>query len=214
MKIFAVVPVSALEHGKSRLDGCISSLQRRMLNWNLFRRTMHIVTKLVPGPRCLVVSRSDEVLDYARELSCLALRESELLDLNNALTIAAGKSAELGADAVLSVSTDLPYLTLDELLTLVSHAPQHDVVIAHDTMRQGTNALLMRPPLAISYAYGEGSFHHHLSLARNVGLSALAFHSPGLARDLDTPEDLDQYRPVVESMLLGDFDPTVAVSPG
>src|SRR3546814_19459831 len=63
-------------------------------------------------------------------------------------------------------------------------------VIATDSHRIGTNALLFRPPLTIAYCYGSDSLAAHRRAAHAAGLTSNVIDRPGLARDIDMPEDL------------------------
>ena len=63
------------------------------------------------------------------------------------------------------------------------------MAIAPDRHRTGTNGLLLFPPEEHDFAFGPGSFQQHLRLARNRGRYIAIVDRPGLAYDLDTPED-------------------------
>jgi len=52
-----------------------------------------------------------------------------------------------------------------------------------------TNALLLRPPDALPFAFGVGSLARHRA-AEARGLSPRWCDAPGTALDLDTPADL------------------------
>ena len=69
-------------------------------------------------------------------------------------------------------------------------AEEHSVVISPDGMRSGTNALLMRPPDALPFAFGPDSFEAHLEAARQRGLEVKICERPHLAFDLDTAGEL------------------------
>ncbi len=56
----------------------------------------------------------------------------------------------------------------------------------------GTNAILVRPPLAVPYVFGPGSLQSYLVAARQRQLTYSTFHSIGLAFDIDTIDDLDE----------------------
>ncbi len=95
-----------------------------------------------------------------------------------------------GADAMLTLPADLPLLTADDILQLydlalsdveVAIAPSHD---------GGTNALLLCPPDAIEFAFGEDSFRRHLEQAASSGRRYAIYRSETLDRDLDLPGDL------------------------
>jgi 2-phospho-L-lactate guanylyltransferase (CobY/MobA/RfbA family) len=63
------------------------------------------------------------------------------------------------------------------------------VALVTDRAGSGTNVLLLAPPDAISFCFGEGSRAAHASAARAAGAIYLEITSP-LDLDLDTPDDL------------------------
>jgi 2-phospho-L-lactate guanylyltransferase len=68
------------------------------------------------------------------------------------------------------------------------------VVISPDGARSGTNALLVRPPDALPFAFGPDSFEAHLAAARRRDLDVHVCERPHLAFDLDTAGDLARLR--------------------
>jgi 2-phospho-L-lactate guanylyltransferase len=123
-----------------------------------------------------------------------ALAENGAQGLNAALTLAARRAREGKAEAVVVLPTDLPFLTADDVRELLAQddgRPQ--VVIAPDRHEQGTNALLVRPPEALPFAFGEGSFARHLALAKHDGVRVKVCRLPGAALDVDAPEDFMLY---------------------
>lgn len=191
MACHVIIPVRPANEGKSRLAGSLDPADRISLNNKLFRHVLGVAHQLVDADRITVISHSGELLDVARAVGAHAEIESGR-ELNAAL-VQAGKAArDRGATALLSVSSDLPYLDVEDLRAML--AIDSDIVIATDQLRRGTNALLMRPPLAIDYRYGIDSLTAHLDAARAAGLGTHVIERPGLARDLDTPADLAEYR--------------------
>jgi 2-phospho-L-lactate guanylyltransferase len=90
------------------------------------------------------------------------------------------------APIVAIVSADLPLLCADEVEELLAAAPERGIAIgrAHDG---GTNAVSMRPPGIVRTHFGElGSAAVHAGL----GVDHVVLDLPGLAFDIDTPEDL------------------------
>ena len=53
--------------------------------------------------------------------------------------------------------------------------------------------MLVRPPGLFPYAYGQGSFHRHVTLASEAGATVKVYHSERLALDIDVPADLEAY---------------------
>jgi hypothetical protein len=85
-----------------------------------------------------------------------------------------------------------PGLTAADVAALVAlaGADAPTVVLAPDRHERGTNALLLRPPDAIPFAFGPDSLARHQAVATARGLPVRLYYAPGTALDLDTPEDL------------------------
>ena len=67
------------------------------------------------------------------------------------------------------------------------------VRVAPDEAGAGTNALYVRPPGLLAFAYGEASCARHLEQALTLGARIGRVERPGLRFDLDTPDDLARY---------------------
>ena len=111
--------------------------------------------------------------------------------LNAAIASGLAYASSRGARRVLVVPADVPLTTSSELQSLVqSRGEQAGVTLAPSHDNNGTNGLLLAPPLAIAPCYGPGSYLQHLSraMARRVDVNVV--HLEGLARDIDEPDDL------------------------
>ena len=137
----------------------------------------------------MVVSRDRTLLAHVKAQGAWGLLETST-GLNPALTQAARFAGARGANGLLVLPTDLPRLTaqaLEAILELGASSP--GVVIApcrHDT---GTNALLVRPPNLIPFAFGPDSFDAHCAAARAAGVEPVIYRAADVAFDLDTPDD-------------------------
>lgn len=110
--------------------------------------------------------------------------------LNAAILAGCRRGLELGASAALILPTDLPLLCPSTIVDFLDEAGDAAVALAPDRSGSGTNALLLRPPLAISPQFGPASFLRHRMAARHAGLRLTTIRLPALAFDLDTPDDL------------------------
>ncbi len=66
------------------------------------------------------------------------------------------------------------------------------MLIVPDRHGEGTNALLLTPPDAMTPAFGEGSRKRHTDLAIAQGATPEVVGVPSLALDIDTAEDLEE----------------------
>jgi 2-phospho-L-lactate guanylyltransferase len=74
------------------------------------------------------------------------------------------------------------------LLEVHGEAPA--VTLSPSRDGQGTNAVVCSPPDLLPLRFGDDSFHAHLRGARALGIEPRIVRRPGLALDIDTPEDL------------------------
>ena len=92
-------------------------------------------------------------------------------------------------EALLTISADLPLLETQDIRQLTRLADRYQVVLAGSSDGTGTNALLVRPPLALPYLFGLNSLPAHLHAADERQLSYTLYHNARLAFDVDTPDD-------------------------
>jgi 2-phospho-L-lactate guanylyltransferase len=188
----AILPVKAIDRGKTRLGGVLDDDARAALCRRFLGHVLDVACAF-PGPAdTIVVSADRRVLDAAEARGAHALGEAEDDDLNSALRRATRFATSLGADAVLVLPVDLPLVTAEDLLALATAGAP--VVIAPDRRGTGTNALWLAPPGAIPFHFGEDSFTAHLAAARAAGLEAAIVHRPNLVLDVDTPDDYRAWR--------------------
>lgn len=189
--VFAIVPVKDLAGTKSRLTPILEPGARAGL-------TLYMMGRVVAALRDAgvenvgVVSPDRIVLAEAVERGATPLRQ-ESHGLNPALEEGRRWAIEQGAASLLVLPADLPLLgpeDVRELLREMDDEAPASVVISPDRDRAGTNALLLRPPDALPFAFGVGSYEAHGQAARERGLDVRVCARPHLAFDLDTADDL------------------------
>lgn len=201
MSIWAIIPVKPLNRAKSRLSEVLTPEQRQQLAERMFRHVLQVVRSVPQIMGTLVISRDSKALAIAREYDARTVQESGAPELNTALTRATQVVASWNGDAVLILPADLPLLTPEDVINLVEMGQDIlSVVIATDQDEDGTNALLVRPPGLIDYAFGPGSFQRHIQQAREAGIEPAIHRSDRLALDIDLPSDLDSYNHVVRGV--------------
>jgi len=192
--IFAAVPIKALAAAKTRLAPVLSAAERAALAAELLRSVLQALADSGVISATAVVSPDPAALALARGAGAVGLPE-QTGDLNAALEQARGWALAGGAETLLVLLGDLPVLRGADIAALAEIAgdPIREgavVVIAPDRHGQGTNALLLRPPDAIPFTFGAGSYRRHFQAAAARGAEIMVYRSPGTGFDLDTPEDL------------------------
>jgi hypothetical protein len=85
-------------------------------------------------------------------------------------------------------------VTADDVKALVEKlSPAPCCVVAPDHQEQGTNALALAPAEHDFFRFGPDSFQAHLAAAKARGMKVRILRRPGLAHDLDTPEEYRCY---------------------
>ena len=197
MSLWAIIPVKPLKNAKSRLSTVLLPEQRYELAQAMFRHVVAVATTVQNITGVLVISRDTKALAIAREMGAKTIQESAFSDLNPALMRATMIVKSWRADAVLILPADLPFVNAEDIRAIVQLGQNRSIVIATDNMGDGTNALLVRPPGLIPYAYGPGSYRRHCDSADRAGVSVHSYQSERLALDIDVPEDLANYQRIL-----------------
>jgi 2-phospho-L-lactate guanylyltransferase len=185
VRAHVLVPVKRL-NGKSRLAAILSESEREQLVLDMLRHVLGEANRAAVGPISVVSSERvgiDEV----------AWLDDGGLPWNTAIAEAI-RAAVAPDEIAVVLSADLPRLQATDVQALVAATPERGAAIAR-AKDGGTNAVAMRPPGALDTVFGEpGSAALHEQAARDAGLEAVLLDRPGLAFDVDTPEDLAAWR--------------------
>ena len=191
-RIAAIIPAGTLEGAKTRLGGTLDAEERQDLAERLMTRTVLAALAAHGIDDVLVVSPDREVLRHAAALGARTLRQRSV-GLNAGLDEGRLDVVAGGADAILVLPIDLPFVTAEAVAAVLAPldpvAVGANVVLVADRHGNGTNALAVRPPHAIAFAFGPGSRHAHRAAAEAIGARYVEVEGP-LAFDLDTPDDL------------------------
>jgi len=200
--VHVVVPLRAIETGKSRLGQALDAEEREVLVLGLLARTLDVLSAWPAAQRIYLVTGDQATAELARRARPALTLVSEPRDggLNAALRAARDAAVEAGATCVLMLPADLPLLevaALDRLLdgadaAVAAGSGRPLVVAAPADARGGTNALLVSPPTLIEPSFGEASLEAHLRAAARADATVQLVIDPALGFDLDTPDDLER----------------------
>ncbi len=199
MGVWVIIPVKPLNQAKTRLSQVLSPEQRHQLAEMMLRHVLSVVQQVPQLMGTLVISRDNKALAIARDYGARTVQESGAPELNNALMRATQFVARWKASAVLILPADLPLLAPEDITSIIQMGKRDStVVMATDAHQDGTNAMLIRPPGLIGYAYGTGSFHRHRQMAQDAGAEVRLYHSERLSLDIDMPDDLQSYTDIAQ----------------
>jgi len=182
---WSITAVKSLSSCKTRLAAHLSQQRRTALATDMLSHVLSVLSRAEGVDRVAVVSPEHPVLPA----SVVALDDPGG-GLNEALSAAALEARHRGAERVLIVHADLPLLEPEEVTALIDASRSSGLAIAPDRHGRGTNALCLTWPPAIRFEFGPESLAKHLAQAAARGLSPAVIRRPGLAFDLDDPDDL------------------------
>jgi 2-phospho-L-lactate guanylyltransferase len=191
MDLWAVVPIKELERAKERLAPLLPPEWRRALMLAMFEDVLTALAA-TPGLAGLAVVTVDPAASRLATRYGARLIETGARDGHTgAVTAAAMLLAEEGRAGMLTLPGDIPLVVPAEITRLVAaHRPTPAFTIAPSRDELGSNAVVCSPPNAVPLRFGEDSFFPHLRAAEGRGIRPTVLRLPGIALDVDTPEDL------------------------
>lgn len=190
-----VVLAKSLGRGKSRLQGVLGPLERRGLMMSLLRRSFVVAIEYAGAENCTVVSHCDSILDLAKRHGMPTLRDPGEGGLNGAANFALREVRRQGAEHVLLMATDMPRLRVADLGAVAETGAAHCcAVIGADRHDTGTNLLFVPAGAHMRVSYGPGSLQRHVEEGLRAAGRAVVYRSDEVGFDIDTPEDLREWR--------------------
>ncbi|MEM6711164.1 MAG: 2-phospho-L-lactate guanylyltransferase [Pseudomonadota bacterium] len=189
MTLCVVIPMKDPGEAKTRLGDTLPTKARAALARALFRQTLKTLKDVDADLHIAVVTRSPAI----REI-CYPFRAALIDDPGTGLNDAARAGADYAAhhrfQSVCILPGDLADPSREDLTALFALPRPHGSVTIVPSHDGGTNALIVSPPDAIQFAYGEGSSRAHQRAAEHAGLACVVKPLESLLFDVDTSSDL------------------------
>lgn len=189
--IWAIIPIKDLSRAKQRLSSLLNGEERRRLGLAMLRDVLDALVNVRGLSGVMLASCDADACSLARRYGARIAAEPGAQGLNAAVTHAAQLLAGEGVDAALVLHGDVPLAPsagIERMLAALGPSPA--IAIAPDRALTGTNAMAVSPPDLIQFHYGRDSFAAHLREAARLGVSPQISDLPGLAFDVDAPDDL------------------------
>ncbi len=184
-----VIPMKDPDAAKTRLGDTLPAKTRAALTRTLFRQTLRVLKTLDQSLHVVVVTNSDAIAEI-----CLPFRVRVLDDprggLNEAVRAGADYAVHHHFYSVCILPGDLADPAPEDLSALFALPREINSAIIAPAHDGGTNALMVSPPDALSFAYGPDSCVAHQVNAEEAGLSCLVMPLPSLLYDVDRSSDL------------------------
>jgi FO synthase len=195
--IWAVVPVKRLAAAKRRLAGALGEA-RAEFAYLLACRTFDVLQSAAFIAGFIVVTPDPRVAEAARARGA-AVVDDEDSSLDQACALGLAAAAMRGARLAVWLPSDLATLTADGLFRLLRgftrSPPSARIGLVRCKDGTGTNLVVLEPAARFRPSFGPGSFDRHL---RGAGRRAHELEEPTVSFDVDTPQDLETLRAIVE----------------
>jgi 2-phospho-L-lactate guanylyltransferase len=187
-----LVPVKNLANAKQRLSTVLTPEERLALAHAMCEDVLRELARWRARPNVAVVTGDPFVRDLASRFAFEVIADAVNPGETGAIEMATAECQRRGADRTLVVPADIPLIETSELQAIVDSAPPGGAVLVPDAAGRGTNAALRAPADLFPLRFGNDSFLPHLAAAKATGKPCVVLELPGIARDVDRPEDLQK----------------------
>jgi 2-phospho-L-lactate guanylyltransferase len=187
-----LVPVKNLAHAKQRLSTVLSPEERLALAQAMCEDVLQELARWRARPSVAVVTSDPFARDLAARFDFEVIADPVNPGETGAIEMATAECRRRGAECTLVVPADIPLIEAAELQKIADSAPPGGAVLVPDAAGRGTNAALRAPADLFPLRFGNDSFLPHLAAAKATGKPCVVLELPGIARDVDRPEDLKE----------------------
>ena len=191
--IWAVIPVKELAGAKQRLAAFLTQTERHRLAITMLEEVLDALANARRLAGIALVTLDPHATEIAKTRGWRVITEGARTSHTGAVDAGRTILAAEGIPGILTLPGDIPATTAAEIdAALAAHtqftSPAFTIVPAHD--EQGSNTVIVSPPLAVELRFGDNSYFPHLDAARAAGITPTIVRLPGIAMDIDHPADL------------------------
>lgn len=189
-RTWACVPVKDVSQAKQRLAGVLSQPERTRLAQAMLEDVLDALQAARSLDGIAILTVDPFAMRVAAQRGLRVIKEVAMEGHTKIANAAMKVLHAEGVDAVLMLPGDVPMLTAAEIDAVVaaSQGEAFTIVPSHD--RDGSNAIVCAPPGVLPLRYGLDSFQCHLRAAHERSITPKLLELPGVAQDIDHPEDL------------------------
>jgi 2-phospho-L-lactate guanylyltransferase len=185
-----LVPVKNLSEAKQRLAAVLDQPARTELAQAMLHDVVAALAAWPRRPACALVTSDPFALELAQEYDFEIIPDPANPGETGAIEMATRLCVARGVDSTLVIPADIPLIQASELDQILAHATDEGSVLAPAADGRGTNAAFRRPANLFPLRFGNDSFKPHLAAAQATGKPCIVLQLPGIAVDVDNPEDL------------------------
>jgi 2-phospho-L-lactate guanylyltransferase len=187
-----LVPVKNLSSAKQRLAGVLDQPSRTALAQAMLHDVLTTLHNWKARPAVAVVTSDPYAVKIGAEYGFEIIPDPDNPGETGAIEMATRICVERGVASTLVIPADIPLIQSWELEEILKHAPAEGSVLVPAADGRGTNAAFRSPANLFPLRFGNDSFKPHNAAALATGKPCVILKLPGIAVDVDNPEDLQQ----------------------
>jgi 2-phospho-L-lactate guanylyltransferase len=187
-----LVPIKNTSTAKQRLASVLDQSARTKLAQAMLHDVLTTLHNWRNRQAVGIVTSDLFATNLADEYGFEVIPDPENPGETGAIEMATEICVERGEDSTLVIPADIPLIQPWEFDEIMRHAPQQGSVLVPAGDGRGTNAAFRRPVNLFPLRFGNDSFKPHHVAALATGKPCVVLSLPGIAVDVDNPEDLHQ----------------------
>jgi 2-phospho-L-lactate guanylyltransferase len=187
-----LVPVKNLSAAKQRLAAVLDQPARTELAQAMLQDVVATLAAWARRPAYALVTSDPFAIELAKQYDFEIIPDLANPGETGAIEMATRLCVERGLDSTLVIPADIPLIQASELDQILEHAPDEGSLLVPAADGRGTNAAFRRPANLFPLRFGNDSFKPHLAAAQATGKPCIVLQLPGIAIDVDNPEDLQR----------------------
>ncbi len=187
-----LIPVKNSSAAKQRLATILDQPARTELAQAMLHDVVAAIAVWPRSPARALVTGDPFAIELARQYDFEIIPDPANPGETRAIEMATRFCLVRGCDSTLVLPADIPLIQASELDRILAYAPAEGSVLAPAADGRGTNAAFRRPANLFPLRFGNDSFKPHLAAAQATGKPCIVLQLPGIALDVDNPEDLER----------------------
>lgn len=185
-----LVPIKNTSSAKQRLATLLDQPARTALAQAMLHDVLTTLHNWKNRPPVGIVTSDPYATQLARDFKFDIIADPDNPGETGAIEMATQFCVDRGADFTLVVPADIPLIQPWELQEILKRAPAEGTLLVPAADGRGTNAAFRRPANLFPLRFGNDSFIPHRAAADATGKPCIILNLPGIAVDIDNPEDL------------------------
>jgi len=184
-----LVPVKNLRNAKQRLAAVLEQAARTELAHAMLTDVLDAIARHA-GDQVALTTTDPFAMELAGRYGFEIIRDEANVSETDAIQMATRVCKARGIESTLVIPGDIPLIEAEDIRVIYDASPNAGSVLVPSKDKRGTNAVLRRPAALFPLRFGNNSFMPHLAAAIATDKSCVVLSLPGIALDIDTPEDL------------------------